>query len=79
MAIEQGIKCPGKDRGEGTANLVGAASHDPLAFDAAMFFVAECIRSRMKVPEPTRGVGLLCNDGQNKTPATERKISARPD
>jgi hypothetical protein len=51
---EEGIFRFERDRDKAATRLLAAARTDPLAYDAATFMLAECIRYGLKAPRPLR-------------------------
>lgn len=72
---EEGIFHFEKDRNKAALSLLASARTDPLAFDAARYFLAECIRYGQEVPKPLREWGYFAVTGQIERPKAKGKYS----
>jgi hypothetical protein len=70
---EEGIFRFERDRDKAATRLLAAARTDPLAYDAATFMLAECIRYGLKAPRPLREWGFFAITGQIERPKAKGK------
>ncbi len=70
-----GVLLMGQDRDFGAAELLKHVGTDPLAYDAAIYMLAECIRYDVEVPRPLREWGYWALLGEVKRPKPQKKPS----
>lgn len=73
VARKEGIMTIGRNLEQGALRLLASARTDPLAFDAALFMVAECVRHDLKVPKPLREWAFYAMTGRIERPKMNGK------
>lgn len=73
VQLEEGIITYGQNRDLIVPRLLEEAKTDPLAFDAAMWMAAECVRYNLKVPAKIREWAYLAMTGQIARPPQRGK------
>ncbi len=73
---ESGIFSFHRSKEVAALRLLASARTDPLAFDAALFLVADCVRFSSEVPKPLREWAFYAITGQIERPRQKGKYPA---
>lgn len=73
---EEGIFLVGKDKDAAALRLLASARTDPLAFDAALYLAADCLRIGSAVPKPLREWAFYAITGRIARPKQKGKYPA---
>lgn len=76
VQLEEGMIGYARNKDQAALRLLASARTDPLAFDAALYLVADCVRYGFEIPKPIRGWAFYAITGQIERPRQKGKYPA---